>query len=83
MKKVNYFLVFFLLSTILIPSIISESVEVESSEVSPENSGYKSIQIRFLTLTDVDKYNVYYSQENFYRSTDATLQSRIQVQDDN
>ena len=50
MKKVNYFLVFFLLSTILIPSIISESVEVESSEVSPENSGYKSIQIRFLTL---------------------------------
>ena len=82
MKKVNYFLVFFLLSTILIPSITSESVEVESSEVSPENSGYKSIQIRFLTLTDVDKYNVYYSQENFNRSTDATLHSRIQVQDD-
>lgn len=82
MKKVNYFLVFFLLSTILIPSITSESVEVDSSEVSPENSGYKSIQIRFLTLTGVDKYNVYYSQENFNRSTDATLHSRIQVQDD-
>ena len=82
MKKVNYFLVFFLLSTILIPSITSESVEVESSEVSLENSGYKSIQIRFLTLTDVDKYNVYYSQENFNRSTDATLHSSILVQDD-
>ena len=82
MKKVNYFLVFYLLSTILIPSITSESVEVENSEVSPENSGYKSIQIRFLTLTDVDKYNVYFSQENFNRTTDATLHSRILVQDD-
>ena len=60
----------------------SESVEVENSEVSLENSGYKSIQIRFLALDDVDKYNVYFSQENFNRTTDATLHSRILVQDD-
>ena len=82
MKKVNYFLVFFLIFTILIPLSTSESVEVENSEVSPENSGYKSIQIRFLALNDVDKYNVYFSQENFNRTTDATLHSRILVQDD-
>ena len=82
MKKVDYFLVFFLVSTILMPSSISESIEVENSEVSPENSGYKSIQIRFLALNDVDKYNVYFSQENFNRTTDATLHSRILVQDD-
>ena len=65
MKKVNYFLVFFLIFTIFIPLSSSESVEVENSEVSPENSGYKSIQIRFLALNDVDKYHVYFSQENF------------------
>ena len=82
MKKVNYFLVFFLLLTIIIPSSTSESSEVESSEVSPENSGYKSIQIRFLTLTDVDKYNVYFSREDFNQSSDATLHSRILVQED-
>jgi len=82
MKKVNYFLVFFLVLTILMPLSISESIEVENSEVSPENSGYKSIQIRFLALDDVDKYNVYFSQENFNRTTDATLHSRILVQDD-
>ena len=82
MKKVNYFLVFFLVLTILMPLSISESIDVENSEVSPENSGYKSIQIRFLALDDVDKYNVYFSQENFNRTTDATLHSRILVQDD-
>ena len=81
MKTVNLFLSLLLL-TVIIPSCSSESVEVQSSEISPENSGYKSIQIRFLTLTDVDKYNVYFSQENFNLSTDAALHSRIQVQDD-
>ena len=82
MKTVNYFSVFFLILTFSIPSNSAQSIEVENSEISLENSGYKSIQIRFLTLIDVDNYNIYFSQENFNRTADASLHSRIQVQDD-
>ena len=82
MKRVNSSLVFSLLLIILIPSSISESTEIETSEVNAENSGYKSLQIRFSAVQDIEKYNVYFSKEKFNSSSSATLHSRIMVLED-
>ena len=82
MNRVKSILVFSLLLIILIPSTISESTEIETSEFDAENSGYKSLQIRFSAVQDIEKYNVYFSKEKFNSSSAATLHSRIMVVED-
>ena len=82
MNKIKISLIFFLLLIILLPSSLSESTEVENSGFSSENSGYKSIQIQFPTVSDAEKYNIYFSEEKFNRSSMATLHSRILVEED-
>ena len=82
MNRVKLILVFSLLLIILIPSSISESTEIETSEFNAENSGYKSLQIRFSAVQDIEKYNVYFSKEKFNSSSAATLHSRIMVVED-
>jgi len=76
-KRIALF--FFLCILLFIPEAESESQQVEVMEISKDNSEYKSIQIRFSTLANVDKYNIYYGETEFNNTNEASLHSRILV----
>ena len=57
----NYkFFIFLFCLIFFTPTISSESREVTQSEINLQNAEYKTIQIRFATVDDVDNYNIYY-----------------------